>query len=450
MRRVPVLALLLTAACGSSSSGAPQGSDAGGGASGPPASDGGAPTGTTGPSGGPTGPTGPGGLPEGGTPPASDAGAPGPIGLLPDTTDGIHLFADQLAGGYSTALVHFVVTHFDGTQKMLKADNDVFRAANPKWLLLHYRLGSSSGPAQYIHLGQWSSDWADVTTHEDWFMHNQNGQRHDDPTDQWDINDISNAGFRGYWVSSVLADMRATGAQGVFADSFEAGISGYGVTDPDTRFDGTNPANPAMWPNGDTWVNQKAEWIAYVEAAFAATPERFLFVPNIGAMITGWSNIDYGHVDGAMLEGFAYQEAPSDWVLGMNRAMKLTSAGKLIIVQSYPQDVPGRQFLLATYLLLKGSKTFVNLAGSGVNYIPEYGIDFGAPKAGLPADVSGYQFSGVYRRDFAKGMVLVNPGDASVSVTLPATYQQVSATGGGVVTDAQLDASGKYTGGSLS
>jgi hypothetical protein len=134
----------------------------------------------------------------------------------------------------------------------------------------------------------------------------------------------------------------------------------------------------------------------------------------------------------------------------MNRAMKLTSAGKFIIMQSYPPDIPSRQFLLGTYLLLKGGKTFVNLAGAGVNYIPEYALDVGPPNAALPADVSGYQFSGVYRRDFAKGMVLVNPGDSSVTVTLPTTYQQVSASGGGVVTDAQLDSSGKYTGGTLS
>ena len=317
-------------------------------------------------------------------------------------------------------------------------------------MLLHYRLGSSSGPAQYIHGNQWSSDWASVTSHEDWFMHNQNNQRHHDPVDQWDIHDISNAGFRGYWVTSVIADMRATGAQGVFADSFEAGISGYGVTDPDPRFDGTNPANAAMWPGGDTWVDQKAEWIAYIESAFAATPEQFVLVPNIGAMITGWSNIDYSHVDGAMLEGFGYQEAPADWVLGMNRAMKLTGAGKFIIVQSYPGDIPTRQFLLGTYLMLKGSKTFVNLAGSGVNYLPEYAIDFGPPKAGLPGDVSGYQYSGVYRRDFAKGLVLVNPGDSAAAVTLPGTFEQVSATGGGAVTDADLDASGNYSGGTLS
>jgi Hypothetical glycosyl hydrolase family 15 len=381
--------------------------------------------------------------------PGGDGGE-GPLTRLPDTTNGIHLFADQLDPGYSDALVHFAATHYAGTQKMLKDANARFVAVNPNWFLLHYRLGSSSGPVEYIHDNMWSSDFASVTTHEDWFMHNEAGARHHDPGSNWDINDISSTGFRDYWTQSVIADIRATGAQGVFADSFEAGISGYGVTDPDTRFDGTNPANPALWANGDTWIQQKKEWIDAARAAFAATPEHFAFVPNIGAMITGWANIDYSTIDGAMLEGFGYQLAEADWVLGMNRAIKLTAAHKFIIVQSYPSDVAGRQFLLATYLLLKGTRTFINLGGSGVIYFPEYALDFGPPLADLPADVSAYRDSGVYRRDFANGMVLVNPSSSAVSVTLPSAMRQASATGGGAVGDADLDMNGNYIGGTVS
>jgi hypothetical protein len=372
-----------------------------------------------------------------------------PISLLPDTTIGIHLFADQLNPGVSDAIVKFTAMHFAGTQKMLAAENARYSAINTRWLLLHYRLGASSGPVNYIHGDTWSSDFATVTTHEDWFMHNENNARHYETTDQWYINDPTSSGFRDYWTSSVIDDMRATGSLGVFADSFEAGISGYGVTDPDTRFDGTNPANPAYWTNGDTWIDQKKEWIDYVEATFAATPEHFLFVPNIGAMITGWANVDYSTIDGAMLESFGYHLAASDWVLGMNRALKLAGAGKFIIVQSYPNTLADRQFLVATYLLLKGKHTFVNLAGSGVTYFPEYELDFGAPVTSTPQDVSAYASAGAYRRDFAHGSVIVNPSASSVSVSLGTTLYQISSTGGGPVGDADLDGNGNYIGGSL-
>src|SRR5262245_65964663 len=108
----------------------------------------------------------------------------------------------------------------------------------------------------------------------------------------------------------------------------------------------------------------------------------------------------------------------------MNPAIKLTAAHKLIILQSYPSDIAGRQFLLATYMLLKGTRTFIDLGGSGVIYFPEYALDFGPPLLSPPADISAYRFSGVYRRDFANGMVLVNPSSGTVNVTLPNAMRQ--------------------------
>jgi hypothetical protein len=39
----------------------------------------------------------------------------------------------------------------------------------------------------------------------------------------------------------------------------------------------------------------------------------------------------------------------------------------------------------------------------------------------------------VYRRDFAKGSVLVNPGTVAISVTLAAPMQRIDPQGGGAV-----------------
>ena len=98
---------------------------------------------------------------------------------------------------------------------------------------------------------------------------------------------------------------------------------------------------------------------------------------------------------------------------------------------------------------MKGAHTYINLAGSGVYCFPEYDLDFGAPKSALPADVSAYLANGVYERDFAKGVVLVNPSAASVTVTLPSAMRMAQPSGGGLTGDAQLDAAGGYTGGSV-
>src|SRR6476646_6465744 len=112
-----------------------------------------------------------------------------PLAMLPDTTNGIYLFADQLNNGESDAVVRFTATHFAGTQKMLMAENARYSAVDANWLLLHYRLGASSGPVDYIHDDTWSSDFTDVTTHEDWFMHNELGAPNHETVDDWYIND---------------------------------------------------------------------------------------------------------------------------------------------------------------------------------------------------------------------------------------------------------------------
>jgi len=371
-----------------------------------------------------------------------------PLALLPDTSAGIHLFADQLGTGYSSTLVRFAATHFAGTQKLARSENDRYRAVNPRWVLLHYRLGSSSGPVPYLHGNRWASDWSDVTSHEDWFLHNALGQRHHDRTSNWDIHDLRHPGFREYWVSSVIADMRVAGAQGVFADSFDAGVSGYGITPPDPRFVDTTPANPAAWPNGVTWAQQKADFIAFVTDRFQETPERFLFVPNI-TLGTAWWWPDYRRIDGAMFEGFTLGLRPVDWVRSMNRALELSRAGKFLIAQGYPKTIDERLFLLVSYLLIKGTRTFINNAGGGLNYFPEYELALGPPVDPLAADVARYAWAGLYKREFRDAIALINPSASRVTVTLPGTFGRVIPAGGGAVRDADIDDRGRYTGGSL-
>ena len=122
----------------------------------------------------------------------------------------------------------------------------------------------------------------------------------------------------------------------------------------------------------------------------------------------------------------------------MNRGIQLVRRDKIVIMQPYmgqPDSTDGRKqrgFLLGTY------------------YFPEYQLDLGPATTPLPEDVSQYLWNGVYRRDYANGIVLVNPNDDAFTLDLDGDYQLVSGTGGGAITDAQLDDSGQYVGGSLS
>ena len=119
-----------------------------------------------------------------------------------------------------------------------------------------------------------------------------------------------------------------------------------------------------------------------------------------------------------------------------------------MILQNYlsaSTDVATRMYYLGNYLLVKGHHTYLDYFASGpLEWYPEWSIDLGAPRTTGTTDVTTLASGGVYRRDFAKGSVLVNPTGSPVTVTLSGNYQQVVPTGGGAV-DANGDTPGTLT-----
>jgi hypothetical protein len=94
-------------------------------------------------------------------------------------------------------------------------------------------------------------------------------------------------------------------------------------------------------------------------------------------------------------------------------------------------------FILGTYLLVKGSRTYVNLDAEGlqIQWFPEYDIALGSPTDPLPASIDAFRdaTSQVYVRHYANGLVLVNPSSTAETYSLGATLYQVVPSGGGVV-----------------
>ncbi len=398
---------------------------------------------------------------------------------FPATTNGIHVFEDQLPGGLSNAMVQFLATHTDGTQKQTLSEIDQLRAVNPDYTLLHYQLGTGNSTYDYIINDQWSSDFSYVNQQESWFAHQSYSGEPQSAADLasgrvgnttgWDQADIANPAWQQYTLNQVFQNMAATGSNGWFADSYTFGIGGAGYDNPiPTRYQGTNAANPAYWPGGVTWTTQLGNWAQTIETAFAqynATyGTNYKFIPNLDARVTSWEPNWYDNangvpfIDGAFLEGFGEATDTYNWTLSMNRGLNLTDNDKIVIMQPYLQDTPDsalgqqeRDFYLGTYLLLKGDQTYLNIEdGGGVQYYPEYQLNLGTATTPLPSNVSSYLWNGVYRRDFQNGFVLVNPGSTTYTLNLGGTYQQVHANGGGTMTDAQIDANGNYIGGSLS
>src|SRR5262249_29505664 len=77
---------------------------------------------------------------------------------FPNTSNGIHIFEDQLPNGLSSAMVQFLATHTDGTQKLTLSTTNQFQAINPNFTVLHYQLGTGNSAYDYIINNQWSSD----------------------------------------------------------------------------------------------------------------------------------------------------------------------------------------------------------------------------------------------------------------------------------------------------
>jgi hypothetical protein len=396
------------------------------------------------------------------------------------TANGIHILEDQLPGGLSTKMVQFLATHTDGTEKQTLQVTNQFRAINPNYTVLHYQLGTGNSAYQYIINNQWAADFNYVTQQESWFAHQTYSGEPQSAADlasgrvlgnsqDWYQADISNPAWQQYTLTQVFQNIAATGSNAWFADSFTYGIGGAGYNSPiPTRYQGTNAANPAAWPGGVTWTTQLGNWARVVETAFAQHNTTFgtnyKFLPNLDGRATSWEPNWYSDangvpvIDGAFLEGFGQYTDTYDWSLSMNRGLAFTANGKIVIMQPYPSADPataaGQQqvdFFLGTYLLLKGDQTYLNiLYGGGAQYFPEYGLNLGAPTTPTQTNVSGYLWNNVYRRDFQNGFVLVNPGSTTYTLNLGGTYRRAIASGGGTLSDSQIDASGNYIGGSLS
>lgn len=364
----------------------------------------------------------------------------------PDTTNGIFVFNDQLDARYLTeAQFQFAATHYVGTQKVTRDQARHLRQYNPNFLVLHYRLAQALGHSiptacqpttdylQIIDGDQWVQEWpGNAVVQESWFYHYASS-RVFSCTDGHYLMELNDAGWRTWWSTQVISQLLNNENDALFADSFSVpnyfGHCAYQpcLPDVDAAFE-------------QQWADREHAFTNYMQSRFAG---RWKWLPNIGALITSRDPSDYSNLDGAMLEGFAewgygnYFDT-ADWVLQLDRVLPLIRNDKIIIGQTYPTDtdVNERLFVLGTYLLIKGTHTYLNLdIAMEPEWFPEYSIDLGSPIDPLPVTIDGFfdATSQLYVRHYAKGMVIVNPSADAHTINLGGTYQRVNPIGGGLV-----------------
>ncbi|MDH7514778.1 MAG: putative glycoside hydrolase [Bacteroidota bacterium] len=345
---------------------------------------------------------------------------------FPDTREGIHVFYDQIPWNATDPQLAFAARHFTGCQKIPLRMVTALRRENPSFLVLGYRLafGTYDTIPGYIVGDNLVNDWDSVRHHTDWFITSGNstnpGGRVRQTDWNWYVMDISGEvngnrdnGWKEYWVRTVAQQLRATACDGVFADSF--GIP-------------WNLDFPPDWllPGADTsWIRHMRIFGRFVSESLHGEAERFLIIPNLGPWITTRDVCDYGEfIDGAMVEMFGSPGAfdlyeIDDWKLQMNRLLDLEHRGKIVICQAVTVDewaVDDRLYSLANYLLVKGSKTYYNLA-FGENFydrlvfFPECTAPIGHYLEEPPHDIDDLLQPGsdVYVREYSNGWAVLNP-----------------------------------------
>lgn len=358
---------------------------------------------------------------------------------FPDTSSKIAILADQLpdlSGGQLT----FVTLHFVGTQKQLLDATHALRAKNPNFVVLHYHLAmwQSAPSTQFILDGKtWSNDFPEVDKHENYFWHNASNQRVASTSDNKLLMNVGDQGFRDYWARAIADQIAAGEYDGVFLDSASPALLQGEASAGDARLAGTAVKDTPFAELGNrTWISAWESWIPQLEGALSA--KGYALIPNTGAFITTWDNTNYGLTAGIFSEGFADPGfATADWKQSTNELLMLSRAGKIMILQNYlssVDDVSRRMYYLANYLLVRGSRTYLDyFASSPLEWYPEWDLDLGAAQAGPVANVDALASGGVYRRDFDKGVVLVNPTDTPADVPLGATMHRIVPSGGGAI-----------------
>lgn len=328
------------------------------------------------------------------------------------------VFSDQLPDGLPPALVAFAAQHYAGAQKLGASETLALKRINPQFFMTQYRLGIGLGRTTQIRFGDtWQPEWP-AHPQAQWFYlwHGHRVRQ----SWGWYLMNPNNPSWRAYWVSQVRRQVASTHADGVFMDSTSVpndfGASTY------------TPPLPAYDPPWElAWSHTIERWLAYAEKHVGKP-----IVVNAGSWVTTREKTSYAAAAGAMVEGFATNLAPADWQLELTRALGLVRLDKIVICQSYPavDDVAARVFDLASYLLIRGSHTYVNFGeGIQVSWFPEYDLQLGAPvdPPGLRQDQGGFV------RRFANGLVVVNPGDSTLTYRLPSPMQLQTPHGGGAV-----------------
>ncbi len=284
----------------------------------------------------------------------------------------------------------------------------------------------------YLDLYAIHTNLALVSQNPDWILKDPQGRRLYIP---WGCSggscpqyaaDVGNPAFRRYWIDRAKATL-SKGYKGLWLDDVNLQFrvsngSGTEVAPFDPRTGGTM--------SYDNWRRYMAEFVEQIRgelssyemlhnsiwyAGPASTRDRDTYVQRQIAA-SDFINVERGVTDEGLTGG------TGSWSLRelLSFIDRLHARGKAVVFDEYyPPDM---EYVLGNYFLISTDRDMIgDLATTPDNWWAGYDVQLGTPSG------SRYDWSGLMRRDFSGGMVLVNePGGATRTVTLPGTYQTIS------------------------
>ncbi len=243
--------------------------------------------------------------------------------------------------------------------------------------------------------------------------------------------------FGGYVVSTYVTPNPST--DGVYTDNVFYAPRRDGDWDLNGTLDShTNPAVQASF---------RAGYAQYATAFRAAAPGKYNIVNAADWVVTGVTLTEYvGQFHGGLIEHFIGRpysvESYLGWqalMTGYRKVMATLAAPKLAVCSQDGSiaDYQAMRYGLASCSMDDGYYDFSNDAriDYGTPWFDEFDVKLGAAASG--AQTTAWQ-AGVYRRDFEKGIVLVNPkGNGPRTVTLESDFVKIKGSQDPVVNNGQ-------------
>lgn len=294
-------------------------------------------------------------------------------------------------------------------------------AANPALKILMYDTPTWSTTSALAATPVTCTDYqADLANHPSWFLTDKNGNRIQRAGYAGDfLMDLGNPAYQQACIAQAIGAAKHAGFDGIFYDGFDAALLWLvpaGVSS-------------VKYPTVSAWQAATSSFIAATVPA--AHAQGVLVFGNIGGatftpgLWQQWAGVLDGAIEESWTDGrLGLAQQIPDWPAKLANIAWSDAHGKYALVHSWNTTQAGNVYGLASMMLVANGRT--SYSTSNGNYVsaeawyPEYST---AQQLGAALGAYSKLSNGVYARQFASGMVLVNPTAKTVpSFSLGGTY----------------------------